>query len=51
MSLTKEAATGGSVGRNKVLRDRLIPLGFWTLDPIDGTSGFLRGGQYAYVWR
>jgi 3'(2'), 5'-bisphosphate nucleotidase len=22
-------------------------LGFWTLDPIDGTSGFLRGGQYA----
>ncbi len=24
------------------------PLGsFWTLDPIDGTKGFLRGGQYA----
>ena len=22
-------------------------LGFWTLDPIDGTKGFLRGGQYA----
>jgi 3'(2'), 5'-bisphosphate nucleotidase len=22
-------------------------LGFWTLDPVDGTSGFLRGGQYA----
>ena len=21
--------------------------GFWTLDPIDGTTGFLRGGQYA----
>jgi len=21
--------------------------GFWTLDPIDGTLGFLRGGQYA----
>lgn len=21
--------------------------GFWTLDPIDGTKGFLRGGQYA----
>ena len=20
---------------------------FWTLDPIDGTKGFLRGGQYA----
>ncbi|KAI9291547.1 3',5'-bisphosphate nucleotidase [Neoconidiobolus thromboides FSU 785] len=26
---------GGSKGR------------FWTLDPIDGTKGFLRGGQYA----
>lgn len=26
---------GGSPGR------------FWTLDPIDGTKGFLRGGQYA----
>jgi 3'(2'), 5'-bisphosphate nucleotidase len=22
------------------------PGGFWTLDPIDGTKGFLRGGQY-----
>jgi hypothetical protein len=21
--------------------------GMWTLDPIDGTKGFLRGGQYA----
>ena len=21
--------------------------GFWTLDPVDGTKGFLRGGQYA----
>lgn len=27
--------SGGSNGR------------FWTLDPIDGTKGFLRGGQYA----
>lgn len=25
----------------------MILLGFWTLDPIDGTKGFLRGGQYA----
>lgn len=23
------------------------PDAFWTLDPIDGTKGFLRGGQYA----
>lgn len=22
-------------------------LGVWALDPIDGTKGFLRGGQYA----
>ena len=22
-------------------------IGMWTLDPIDGTKGFLRGGQYA----
>lgn len=22
-------------------------LGIWALDPIDGTKGFLRGGQYA----
>ena len=28
-------STGGSKGR------------FWALDPIDGTKGFLRGGQYA----
>ena len=21
--------------------------GMWTIDPIDGTKGFLRGGQYA----
>lgn len=28
-------SAGGSKGR------------FWTLDPIDGTKGFLRGGQYA----
>jgi 3'(2'), 5'-bisphosphate nucleotidase len=26
---------------------RLPDVGLWTLDPIDGTSGFLRGGQYA----
>lgn len=24
-----------------------LPTGFWTLDPIDGTKGFLRGEQYA----
>jgi len=26
---------------------KLSCIGFWTLDPIDGTLGFLRGGQYA----
>ncbi|KNF02130.1 3'(2'),5'-bisphosphate nucleotidase [Puccinia striiformis f. sp. tritici PST-78] len=29
---------GGKEGKNRR---------FWTLDPIDGTKGFLRGGQYA----
>jgi len=29
-------------GDNRTISDR-----FWTLDPIDGTKGFLRGGQYA----
>jgi 3'(2'), 5'-bisphosphate nucleotidase len=29
-------------GRNEEYSDR-----FWTLDPIDGTKGFLRGDQYA----
>ena len=24
-----------------------IDVGFWALDPVDGTRGFLRGGQYA----
>ena len=24
-----------------------VPDEFWTLDPIDGTKGFLRGEQYA----
>lgn len=24
-----------------------LPKGHWALDPIDGTKGFLRGGQYA----
>ena len=25
----------------------MLLIGRWTLDPIDGTKGFLRGGQYA----
>lgn len=28
------------------MRCRIV-IGMWTLDPIDGTKGFLRGGQYA----
>ncbi|KAA1103693.1 hypothetical protein PGTUg99_005150 [Puccinia graminis f. sp. tritici] len=31
-------SAGGKPGENRR---------FWTLDPIDGTKGFLRGGQYA----
>jgi 3'(2'), 5'-bisphosphate nucleotidase len=34
-AIDQGASEGGSKGR------------FWTLDPIDGTKGFLRGGQYA----
>ncbi|MFH1800689.1 MAG: inositol monophosphatase family protein [Candidatus Omnitrophota bacterium] len=34
--------------RRWIDRGRGKPAGsFWTLDPIDGTKGFLRGGQYA----
>ncbi len=34
-ALARCSHPGGSSGR------------FWTLDPVDGTKGFLRGGQYA----
>ena len=34
-ALDRGGSTGGPVGR------------WWTLDPVDGTLGFLRGGQYA----
>ncbi len=34
-ALARCSHTGGATGR------------FWTLDPVDGTKGFLRGGQYA----
>lgn len=47
MSLTKEAIPEDQWDVSEFLCDYLIRLGFWTLDPIDGTSGFLRGGQYA----
>ena len=47
MSLTKEASLEDQWDVRGFFCDCLILLGFWTLDPIDGTSGFLRGGQYA----
>ncbi len=34
-------------GAGDPLSDRAREEGFWTLDPIDGTKGFLRGEQYA----
>jgi 3'(2'), 5'-bisphosphate nucleotidase len=37
-------AADSSHGYDPAHPDGLI---FWTLDPIDGTKGFLRGGQYA----
>ena len=44
---------GGRTGRTSSLPDFFsfsycaTTVGMWTLDPIDGTKGFLRGGQYA----
>ncbi len=38
----KDAREWIRLGENQPRRDR-----FWTLDPIDGTKGFLRGEQYA----
>ena len=35
-------ASRSTDGRATAYQDR-----FWTLDPIDGTKGFLRGEQYA----
>ena len=29
------------------MADKSNYIGFWALDPVDGTNGFLRGGQYA----
>lgn len=34
-------------GFDTAVRNLRAYLGMWTLDPIDGTKGFLRGGQYA----
>ena len=49
-----EDELGGAVGSSDAMLD-LLDLGagtgatarYWTVDPIDGTKGFLRGGQYA----
>ena len=35
------------VDQGKTLGNTISPDRFWTLDPIDGTKGFLRGDQYA----
>ena len=43
---TMDAMLGAiDLGGSDPVRDALH--GFWTLDPIDGTKGFLRGQQYA----
>lgn len=44
--------SGGRIGREWHFHDDLLSefiwySGMWTLDPIDGTKGFLRGEQYA----
>lgn len=50
----QELATAGIDGNNEEICDWIDRGGFreysdrfWTVDPIDGTKGFLRGGQYA----
>lgn len=35
------------LGKTAVREDGSIPDRYWTLDPIDGTKGFLRGEQFA----
>jgi 3'(2'), 5'-bisphosphate nucleotidase len=52
-SLAESSGQGAAINRDKVCRwidhgatDAYCPR-FWTVDPIDGTKGFLRGGQYA----
>ena len=37
-----EAWRSGSTGEMRPICER-----FWLVDPIDGTKGFLRGGQFA----
>ena len=32
---------------HETVADKGSNIGFWALDPVDGTKGFLRGGQYA----
>lgn len=39
---TSELFSAIDLGSDKSQKDR-----YWTLDPIDGTKGFIRGGQYA----
>jgi 3'(2'), 5'-bisphosphate nucleotidase len=36
-----------AVGGGPAAAGAPAPRRFWTLDPVDGTKGFLRGGQYA----
>jgi len=50
-SLSNNSKIDGTIAGNVPFGEgesHSIPEGsFWTLDPIDGTKGFLRGGQYA----
>jgi 3'(2'), 5'-bisphosphate nucleotidase len=45
--LLEHERTSQRVGPKRKSRAGRLPERFWTLDPIDGTKGFLRGGQYA----
>lgn len=52
-TIDRGSYAGGQRGRKQKLspmlscRTQCCWKGMWTLDPIDGTKGFLRGGQYA----
>ena len=45
---TTEAGAGEKAKANaNEITQAHFPTGYWVLDPIDGTKGFLRGGQWA----
>ena len=53
-AIDEEKYEGGGIGRKMsflsaatTTKHSRLSVGMWTVDPIDGTKGFLRGEQYA----